>query len=140
MARIAVGVDGSGGARAALAWAVEEARLRGAELDVVHAWHVPYVGSEAYAMVTIDQDALEEGARATLDEMLAEVDTEGVSITKRIVTGPASTALLEAGEGADLLVVGSRGRGGFAGLLLGSVSQQVIHHTNRPVVVVPARD
>ena len=78
----------------------------------------------------------EDLVRGELDEVAAE--TAGLDIERTVVEGSAATALLEAAQGADLLVVGSRGRGGFAGLLLGSVSQQCAHHASCPVVIVRA--
>jgi nucleotide-binding universal stress UspA family protein len=73
-----------------------------------------------------------------LDSAIDEVDTSGVTVDRKLRTGNASQALLHEAKGAALLVVGSRGRGGFTGLLLGSVSQQVAHHAPCPVVIVPA--
>lgn len=135
--RIVVGYDSSPGAHAALRWAAEEARLRGASLDVVHAWTYYVVG--ATGLMPVDPTDLEAAAGTVLDEALAELGTvRGVEVNRRLTEGPAAQALLHAAEGADLLVVGSRGRGGFAGLLLGSVSQQVSHHARCPVVIVPA--
>ena len=141
---IVVGVDGSPGSRAALRWALAEARLRHTPLRVVSAWTFPYA-TVAYGMAaSIDADQitreLEREAQSLLDELLAEVgtDAEGVSVEKVIVEGPAPRVLLEQAEQAELLVVGSRGLGGFKGLLLGSVSQQCIHHARCPVLVVPS--
>jgi nucleotide-binding universal stress UspA family protein len=136
MARIVVGVDGSDLARAALRFAVDEARLRGATLEVVTAWYEPYV-APTMATVAVDPTLLEEGADKTLDAAVDGIDTSGVEIRRSIRRGRPAEALLEAARDADLLVVGSRGRGGFTGLLLGSVSQQVVHHATCPVVVVP---
>lgn len=137
--RIVVGVDFSPGAHAALHWAVDEARLRDASLEVVHAW--TYVVAAATGLAAIDPTFLEEAAHKVLDEVLGELGpVEGVALAPRVAEGPAAQILLEAAKGADLLVVGSRGRGGFAGLLLGSVSQQVAHHAPCPVVIVPVPD
>ena len=143
MERIVVGVDGSETAIAALRWAVDEARSQGAELEVVHAWHDPYIGPGLpFAPGTIDPSCYEEVGERVLDAVLERVDTTGLATPLRrvLVHGPAPQMVIEAAKGADLLVLGSRGRGGFAGLLLGSVSQQVIHHAPCPVVVVPPRD
>lgn len=136
MQRIVVGIDGSPGSQAALAWALDEARLRGAAVEAVRVWSwpMPYVGP---GMAGLDPRLLEEGEQALLDEALDGVDTDGVDVGKVLVEGPAAQRLLEHAKGADLLVVGSRGRGGFKGLLLGSVSQQVVHHSRIPVVVIP---
>ena len=138
MARIVVGVDGSEVAGAALAFAVEEARLRGASLDAVIAWHEPYTAA-SIAPIAPDPGVYTDAATSTLDESLAAVDAGGVEVRKLVERGGPAEALLRVAEGADLLVVGSRGHGGFTGLLLGSVSQQVVHHATCPVVVVPLR-
>lgn len=135
MPRIVVGIDGSPGSRRALEWAVEHARLRGASLRVVYAWHIPPLGA------TPDLEALERaaasGAEETFERELAEVDTTGIEVERRLEERHPVDALLAEAEEADLLVVGTRGRGGFMGLLLGSVSQQVSHHGPCPVVIVP---
>jgi nucleotide-binding universal stress UspA family protein len=134
--RVVVGVDGSQASDRALAWAVGEARARQAALVAVHAGQVPAAGE----LVVFDLGGLEDGARATLDQALARVDTSGLDrpVERRLCCAHPSKALLEEGDGADLVVVGHRGRGGFTGLLLGSVSQQVAHHATGPVVVVRA--
>ena len=80
------------------------------------------------------------GAEAVLDDSLARADLDGTDHEARFEIGSAAVRLVEIARGADLLVVGSRGRGGFAGLLLGSVSQQCAHHAPCPIVIVPARD
>lgn len=139
MRRIVVGVDGSAGSAAALAWAVEEAKLRDATVEAVRAWSwpIPYAGP---GMAGLDPKMLEEGEQALLDEAVDAVDTSGAPVTKVLVEGPAAQRLLEQARGAELIVVGSRGRGGFAGLLLGSVSQQVVHHAEGPVVIIPVHE
>lgn len=136
--RIVVGVDGSEAANGALGWAIAEARLRNAVVEVVHAWHYPYVAMTGFPVSEAAIESVEEGAGATLDAVVAGAAAGGVELEKRLVSGPPATALLEAAEDAELIVVASRGHGGFAGLLLGSVSQQVVHHAPCPVVVVPA--
>lgn len=138
MERIVVGLDGSEAASAALAFAVTEARLRGAQVDAVIAWHEPYV-APTMTPVVADPAVFEESAERVLDRALEGIDqsAEPVKVERRVVHGAAASVLLEAAEGASLLVVGSRGRGGFAGLLLGSVSQQVVHHATCPVVIIP---
>jgi len=136
--RIVVGVDGSEAARTALRWALDEARIRNATIDVVSAWHVPYIHSYPYAVTDPPPGQYERDARLILDGMLVGADTTGVPTVEPIlVCDGAARALLDMGKGADLLVVGSRGLGGFTGLLLGSVSQQVVHHAPCPVVVIP---
>jgi nucleotide-binding universal stress UspA family protein len=142
MQRIVVGVDGSDGSLSALRWALDEARLRRAKVQAIAVWHEPYAAmvGPLGAAPAIDPEAYEDGARQTLDKAVDGADTSGLAepVEKLTVTGGPAEVLLEAAQGADLLVVGSRGHGGFASLLLGSVSQQVIHHAPCPVVVVRA--
>ena len=139
MQRVVVGTDGSPGSQRALEWAVEEARRRQARLAVVHIWDAPF--EPTWGTMGVDIAAYEEHASETLDDAVADCRAAepGVEIEPRLVRGPAATTLVELAKDADLLVVGSRGRGGFAGLLLGSVSQQVAQHATCPVVIVPAR-
>jgi len=141
--RIVVGIDGSPESMLALRWALAEAKLRGVALRVVHTWAYPYIAAGPALDPVLDADIIDnaervaEGvARSQLDE-LGDARV-GVDIERSIVEGAPAPALLEAAEGADLLVVGSRGRGGFTGLLLGSVSQQCAHHAPCPVVIVRA--
>lgn len=143
MGRIVVGVDGSGGSRAALRWAAEEARLRGADLDVVAAWQFPVYSVPAGVVWTgtLDWSSLAESTERMLTDLIAEsaVAAEpGVTVRKTVVEGAPAPVLLEAASGADLLVLGARGHGGFRSLLLGSVSNQCVHHAPCPVVIVPA--
>jgi nucleotide-binding universal stress UspA family protein len=137
MERIVVGIDGSETAAAALAFAMSEARLHDAELEVIISWTEPYVGPTMVAVA--DPTVFADAAARTLGRALDAVDAAAwpVKVSGRVVRGSAAAALVDAAKGADLLVVGSRGRGGFVGLLLGSVSQQVVHHAPCPVVVVP---
>jgi nucleotide-binding universal stress UspA family protein len=137
MARIVVGVDGSEESKAALRWAVGEARLRGASVRAVYAWSLPYVAA-APGLVVPQGDVADfrRDGEEMLDALVAEVGNAGVDVERVAVEGGPAHVLVEAAEGADLLVVGSRGHGGFAGLLLGSVSQQVAHHAPCPVVIV----
>jgi nucleotide-binding universal stress UspA family protein len=138
MQRIVVGVDGSYGSQRALRWAIDEARRRDATLEVVHAWHVPYGASTAYLGVApIDPGPIEAAEQRLLDQTVEREDTRGLDVTRALVCDGAARALVDVAKGADLLVVGARGRGGFVGLLLGSVSNAVAHHAPCPVVVVP---
>jgi nucleotide-binding universal stress UspA family protein len=137
MRRIVVGVDGSERSLLALRWAVDEARLRGAEVEAIHAWTYPVVGGLPVTPVMVDLEGIERDARQVLDESVAKVDAGDVAVEGVLVRGGAAHALIDRAQGADLLVVGSRGLGGFTGLLLGSVSQQVVHHAPCPVVVIP---
>lgn len=136
---VVVGVDGSEGARLALAFAAREARLRQVRLHVVHAWSYPFVGDAvpvATSLGNVDfRGEAEELCRRAVSEALG--DDPGVEVTTEVQCDLATRALLGAAQGAELLVVGSRGRGGFAGLLLGSVSHQLVSHAPCPVVVVP---
>jgi nucleotide-binding universal stress UspA family protein len=136
MKTIVVGVDGSDCAREALEWAVTEARLRGDRVRAVHAWECPMTaGLWGTASPEVPIDELREAARATLEHAVEPLEN-GVPIEEVVVEGPAAPALVAAAENADLLVVGSRGRGGFERLLLGSVSTQCVHRAHCPVVVV----
>jgi nucleotide-binding universal stress UspA family protein len=137
MERIVVGVDGSEAGRDALQWAVDEARRRNATLEVVHAWHQP--ASTTYEFSGgMDLGLMEEIARGVLGAAVDSVDASGLpAVEWKVLMGGAAEILVEEAKGAALLVVGSRGRGGFTGLLLGSVSQQVSHHAPCPVVIIP---
>ena len=137
MERIVVGVDGSPGSSSALLWAVDEARRRNAVVSAIYAWHQPFVGGYA-ELGEIDLGDYSAEAEGVLKSAVAAVDTTGVAVEAEVVAGRPSQVLVERSKGAALLVVGSRGRGGFSGLLLGSVSQQVAHHAPCPVVIVPA--
>lgn len=143
-ARVVVGVDDSDVARRALSWAVGEARARRAVLDVVHVWTMPVTTVHPLVPATfpIDAGAMEDAARAVIERLMGSVDVHGLEqpVEHLVVEGPTARSLLDVAKGADVLVVGSRGRGGFAGLLLGSVSTQVTHHATCPVVVVPPPD
>jgi nucleotide-binding universal stress UspA family protein len=166
--RIVVGVDASSGARTALAWAADEARLRQAVLQVVHAYHARelaapfYFPSQHAVPATVGgagEPAAEElaesmrdhaefeqayrgQAEAFLDELLRDTQEPvgQVQVQRTVVADrhPAE-ALVDLSADADLLVVGSRGRGGFGSMLLGSVSHAVVLHATCPVVVVPSR-
>lgn len=142
--RIVVGVDSSESARKALTWAVEEAKLRAAVVEAVHVWELPVFavtpfGSVALGSVPLDTGHFEADAQKRFDDLIDTMDDEGLPapIERTFVAGHPASKLVEAAEGADLLVVGTRGHGGFSGLLLGSTSQQVSHHAPCPVVIVP---
>jgi len=135
--KIVVGVDGSEGALRALRWALGEARRRNDTVEVVHIWHVPYY-VDITGMTPYPGPLLEESATVVLANVLAAVaeDARGVSVTSRIEQGSAAPTLIAASKNADLLVVGRRGHGGFLGLMLGSVAEQVAGHAACPVVIV----
>ena len=134
--RIVVGVDGSPSSRAALRWAIHQARLTGAAVDAVTAWRFP-PGYEWAPGATGTAD-FEAGARRQLTAALNEasgVEPE-VAIRPSVVIGYPGPVLVEAARGAELLVVGCRGHGGFTGALLGSVSSHCVHHAPCPVLVM----
>lgn len=135
--KILVGADGSEGSLDALRWALAEARRRGDRVEVLHCWHVPYYGDMS-GMMPVPSTVIEESAQKVVEETLAAVqaDAAGVELTGRAVQGAAAQTLVEASKGADLVVVGRRGHGGFVGLLMGSVATQVAGHASCPVVVV----
>jgi nucleotide-binding universal stress UspA family protein len=142
MSGIIVGLDGSDHSRRALEWAIREAGLRGAALTVLAVHEVAsnhWTGNpEVYPA---DQPATEAVRRAAEDAVQKAVSQAGepgpASVTVRAVSGLARQELVAASSDADLVVVGQRGGGGFARLLMGSVSSQVVHHATCPVVVVP---
>jgi nucleotide-binding universal stress UspA family protein len=138
---IIVGVDGSDGSRHALEFALREARLRGASVRVVCTWHVPWSaysgapGLDTGLIIT----TLRTDADRIVHQMVAEAGTktEGVEVVAEACEGHPAVALVERSRGAALLVVGSRGLGGFKGLLLGSVSHECAQHAECPVAIVP---
>jgi nucleotide-binding universal stress UspA family protein len=142
MDRIVVGIDGSEQSKGALRYAVEEGRVHGAPVVAVLAWDAPVPPADATIAPPVDFPALLAEAQAEaeglLEDVVAEVvgaDADGVRVERRAIEGPPAAVLLDAAGVADLLVVGSRGRGGFARLLLGSVSEQVAHHAPCPVLI-----
>jgi nucleotide-binding universal stress UspA family protein len=135
---IVVGVDGSDTSIAALRWAADQAKRSGATVVAVHAWEYPFVGDMTGSAVMPDREILVEGARAVL---AAAIDKAGlpadVAVVPEAIEGPPSRTLIDRSSGAELLVVGARGHGGFLSLLLGSVATQAVNHATVPVVVVP---
>lgn len=129
---IVVGVDGSEGSERAVAWAAGEARRSGGRVHLVSAWQAPL-----YPTMSVPQvlEALQQGAEEQLAEIAGSDVLEGVEVSTEVVTGSAAHALV-GHEDAGMVVVGSRGRGVVAGMLLGSVSRQVVHHATVPVVVI----
>ena len=139
--RITVGVDRSPEAALALKWAAFEAQRWNAQLDVIHAWDYPYVPLGVAAHETRSQ--IESEASHELEQVIAAFrnacpELIDVRLNPQLVCGVTSAVLLDAASRADMVVVGTRGRGGFRSLLLGSVAQQVTHHSVTPVVVVRA--
>lgn len=147
MNEIVVGVDGSKGAQRALEWALQEARLRSAPVRVVYAppmIEVPtYVAGRAGGYAGPTREQVQQAAERLLDDALRAAGEQeyDVHVEREITLGehPAA-ALLRAAKTAGLLVVGSRGLGGFRGLIVGSVSLQCVTHADCPVTVVPAAD
>ena len=132
---IVVGVDGSEASKETLLFALEEARRRQTTMHVVHAfteWE-PIPGTNA-----IELDRSPQEREAWLSALVRDVigEVADVEIRESTVEDDPAPALLAAARGAELLIVGSRGHGGFAGLLLGSVSQQCAHHASCPIVIV----
>jgi nucleotide-binding universal stress UspA family protein len=134
--RIAVGVDGSECSDHALAWAIDEAQHCGAELILVHGWVYPYQGSRSG--ITEARDDMKLDAMRTLEASAKAVREQAPALRSHCIISeqPPAKAIIDAAKEADLLVVGSRGHGGFASLLLGSVSRTVLQHSTVPVVVV----
>ncbi len=135
--RFVVGVDGSASSKAALAWAIREARLAGAEVLVVTAW--PYPDEYGYPLIMPPirwKNVASRVVTAAITEVTA--GTGDVPVRHEVVKGNAAHVLLAASAGADLLVVGDRGRRGFAGALLGSTGQHCARHATCPVVVIRA--
>ncbi|MEN9824155.1 MAG: universal stress protein [Ilumatobacteraceae bacterium] len=136
MRRIVVGVDGSEDARRAVDWAVDEARLHGWSLELVHGVEVGVAAASPYGSgVVLEQ--LQDAGRQLLDAEVERVRALDVTARGILDIGSAAYALIEASRDAAMLVVGTRGHGGFHGLLLGSVSTACVHHAHCPVVVVP---
>jgi nucleotide-binding universal stress UspA family protein len=138
---IVVGVDGSEGGAAALAFAAAEAALRTARLRIVSAWEVPVTAYNAGLAPSLDPgmlDAFRDRAEHIANDAVATAKKlqPSLEVEALTVTGQPADALLAQGADAELIVVGRRGLGGFRSLLLGSVSQQVVHHASCPVVVV----
>lgn len=136
MRRVLVGVDGSPQADSALRWAADEAKLHGALLEIVTAWS--WSASPADRAAEAPGGGLEAAAREILQRSVERLPANGVRVHTRVREGMAPAVLLDMAEEADLLVVGSRGRGRTAEMVLGSTSHQCIHRSPIPVVVVPS--
>jgi nucleotide-binding universal stress UspA family protein len=134
--QIVVGVDGSVPSMAALRWALRQAHLTGAVVEAVTAWEFPVV--YGYPAPVLDGVNFEELATNVVKDAIAEATphAEVGRVYYKVVEGNAASALLKESAGADLLVVGSRGHGGFAEALLGSTGQHCVHHATCPVVVI----
>jgi len=144
MSEIVVGVDGSESALRALEWATEEARLRASRLLIVTAWHVPIgaYGASGFAppvAPSLRESVQQEGERVAGRAVRQAQEAGLEQVVQLVREGQAAHVLIQAARDAELLVVGSRGHGGFASLLLGSVSQQCAHHARCPIVIVRQR-
>ncbi|HEV2375316.1 MAG TPA: universal stress protein [Streptosporangiaceae bacterium] len=137
--RIVAGVDGSPSSMSGLQWAVEQARLTASKVDAVIAWHYPAVtgGFGMAPIVMFDDFDFAEAAEKVLAAAVAEAVPDAADAVRQLVVeGNPAQVLLDAAEGADLLVVGSRGHGGFGGTMLGSVGQHCVYHAHCPVLVM----
>jgi nucleotide-binding universal stress UspA family protein len=134
---VVVGVDGSAASQAALAMAFTEAELHGLSVHAVAAWEPEPVKAPP---LLVDEAGMREAATARLEQLMAPLRNlhPGVDAQAEVTVGPPREVLLDAAQGARLLVVGSRGLGGFRGLLLGSVSHALVQHAPCPVAVVHA--
>jgi nucleotide-binding universal stress UspA family protein len=133
--RIVVGIDGSGTADGALRWAIDEARRRSATLDVVHVW-LPALG-----LTPLGRERLEESLGKDSDRLIADAlarqDASGVRINPVSLRSATVAGMVDTAGGADLLAVGTHGRGTFKRTVIGSVATQLSHHAPCPLVVVP---
>ena len=146
MPGIIVGVDGSDHSRLALSWAMREAAHHHLPLTVITVhpapirpatriyWPVPDLPDHTY-----DAQLARKALREFVDQIAADLGGTVPEITVIVAMGDAAEELVNASRDADMLVVGTRGSGGFARLLMGSVSSQVTHHAACPVVVIPGR-
>jgi nucleotide-binding universal stress UspA family protein len=148
--RIVAGVDGSPSSVSALRWAIRQAGLTGAAVDAVIAWHYP-AAAGGYGWVPAGMDEglnFKENAEKTLAAAISSAAGPGsaagqgsaVWVRARAVEGDPAQVLHDASDDADLLVVGSRGHGGFTGALLGSVSRHCVHQAHCPVVVIRGKE
>lgn len=143
MGVIVVGTDGSPNGQAALTWAAGEAVRRKDSLRVVYVWHFPFTAIAPSPIGTAAPpfELMEEAARQALNGFLETVTLpDGLEVDRVVREGSAAKVLLAEAEHADMLVVGARGHGGFAGLLLGSVATQLANHIRVPLAIVPAAD
>ena len=138
--RVVVGIDFSAGARAALLFALQDAARRGVPVEAVTAYRPPDYWMDFYAVATVQPDQARTAALERVRAFVAEVAPGGPQpppeVHARAVMGAGADVLILESHGADLLVVGSRGHGGFASMLLGSVSMQCAQHASCPVTVV----
>ncbi len=141
---IVVGLDGSSASRASFHRAIEEAVYREAEVLAVHIYSYPIMTGYEIAFA-VDYEAAEQGAQEWVAKEITRLDAEyevdfPVPVRTEVMCGHAGGKLIEAARGAEMIVLGSRGYGGFRGLLLGSVTTYVVHHLPCALLVVPAPD
>jgi nucleotide-binding universal stress UspA family protein len=140
MDTIVVGVDGSGGSKAALRWAYAAAARRGAKVRAVSVWQYPYlaVAPAPLGGAVAPAPEMQAASEEALESVLADVGLpDDVEVERVVKEGSASHVLLDEAADASMIVVGARGHGGFAGLLLGSVATQCVNHARIATVVVP---
>jgi nucleotide-binding universal stress UspA family protein len=138
--RIVVGVDGSPSSRTALRWAIRQANCTNGTVDAVLAWQIPMM-LQSYGMAPIyveGDGSFEENANKTIDAVISEEvePADSGRVRSLVINGHPAEVLLDVAVGADLLVVGNRGHGEFAKALLGSVSQNCVHHASCPVLIM----
>lgn len=132
--RVVVGVDGSDPSKLALRWAARIAAAEDANIDAVMAWQMPTLAYASIGPIVDMQNAMEEALKHAVDDVFGEQRPNGMQL--RTIQGGGAPVLLDASRDALMVVVGSRGRGGFAGLLLGSVSAKVAEHAECTVLIV----
>ncbi len=136
---VIVGVDGTENSREALRWAVEYGRRYESPVEAIAVWETPVVyGYTAIGVETSEE--IEERTRLMLAETVQEAVGDDAGVIQNIRRGDPAASLIDASESGQLLVLGTRGRGAFAGMLLGSVSQHCVAHARCPFVVVPEQE
>jgi len=143
MPGIVVGVDGSDHSRRALIWAMRQAALQQVSLTVLAVRPDPvrpvtgvYWGVHVYAEDTHNPEVVRKAIQEIVERVANEIGETAPQVAVTVVTGDPAEELIKVSRGADMVVVGSRGSGGFASLLMGSVSSKVMHHAACPVVVI----
>jgi nucleotide-binding universal stress UspA family protein len=136
---IVVGVDGSDESLEALRWAVGYAKAAGGSIKAIRTWHYPWAMQTAPEQI---DESVSDRIRRELDDAFTKsgVDTTGLAVERATIEGHASAVLIKESGAADVLVVGNKGHGAFAGMLIGSVSQHCVHGATCPVVVVRSKE
>ena len=137
--KIVVGIDGSQSSINALAWALSEAKRHSAAVHVVHVWSLPVIADPMGVAIISPVKEFQSAAQGVMKHALETVTSlvGDTTVTSTVEHGSASQHLLDAASTADMVVVGRRGHGGFLGLLIGSVAEQIAHHAKCPAVIVP---